>query len=289
MDREQIQEAFEKYVQKVKTCSAWLLKEAWSFISSPIFLKNFGLMLASFLFLIFLTARWLHCYTRHGKMLPVPDFAGLDVAEAQRAAKESSMEIVVRDSIWLDNKRGGIVLEQDPKEGSFVKSDRKIYVRISREKPDEVSLPELAGADHFDQYRRLLNQRNLKLKIKERVFRPKYAENTILYLVYEKKKITINDLKDGHIKVPQGSTIEAVVTKKTTDYASVPDLICSTLSEARFLADAVKLQLETIKDPSVANPEDAFVWKQTPAAGSRLNFGQSVKVYLTREIPANCQ
>ncbi len=289
MDKERIQRLVKKYGQKIK---AWLLqgvKEVWSFVSSPIFLKNLGLMLAVSLLFVFLTASWLHCYTHHGETLPVPDFAGLDVDEAQRAAQETSMEIVVRDSVWVENKKGGIVLEQDPAPGDEVKRGRKIYVRVSRNTPDEVSLPELAGVDNFDQYQRLLKKRHLKLKVKERVYHPKYAENTIVYLVYKGKKIEMGDLKGGQIKVPQGSTIEAVVSRKTTDYAEVPDLLCNTLSESRFLVEAVKLKLEVVEDPSVSAPEEAFVWKQEPAAKSRLAFGKSIKVYLTQKMPEQCE
>ncbi len=284
--REKLQELLEKAKAKL----IWLGRELWAFLSSPVFLKNLGLMVGAALLLLFLTSRWLHCYTRHGESYPVPDFAGLSLDEAEEAAADNHMELVVRDSIWVENQPGGIVLEQEPEPTSLVKRNRKIYVRISRSNPDETVLPPLTGSYDFNQYSRKLAQRHLKLEVKERVYHPQYAENTILYLFYQGQKITENDLKKKQIKIPKGSTVYAVVTRRTADFVNAPDLICSTLSEAKFMLSAANLTLgEAIEDPSVSEPETAVVWKQDPPANTRMKPGNVVKVYLTGQAPAGCE
>ncbi len=288
-EQEHVREILKKYLLKSKAMLLVAAKEVWSFLSSPIFLKNFGALLATGFLLVFLTNKWLGCYTHHGEAIPVPDFVGLSIDEAQKAAAENEMQIVVRDSIWVENQKGGIVLPpQEPSPGSFVKRNRKVYVRISRETPDEVALPELTGIYDFEQYQRQLSRRKLKLKIKERTYHPKYAENTILHLEYNGKIFKEDDLRGGKVKVPKGSTIYAVVTRRTADFVNVPDLICLTLSEAQLPLNAANLKQDLIKDASVSEEGSAIIWKQEPEPGVRIQPGNTIKIYLTQSPPDNC-
>ncbi len=288
--RDEYREKLKVLWEKAKAGLIRLGREIWAFLSSPVFLKNLGMMVGAALLLLFLTSRWLRCYTRHGESMPVPDFAGLSLEEAQSAAADNEMELIVRDSIWVENQPGGIVLEQEPEPASLVKRNRKVYVRISRSTADEVALPQLTGSYDFDQYRRKLARHQVKLEVKEKVYHPQYAENTILHLFYNGQKITENDLKKKQIKVPKGSTVYAVITRRTADSVNTPDMVCSTLSEAQFMLSAANLSAgEIIKDPSVSDAENAFVWKQEPPANTPIKPGNSVKIYLTQNPPAKCE
>ena len=56
--------------------------------------------------------------TRHGTHRTVPDFMGVKIAEAQRAAKKDRLEIIVNDSLFVPAYEGGIVLDQLAKGGA---------------------------------------------------------------------------------------------------------------------------------------------------------------------------
>lgn len=52
---------------------------------------------------------------------------------------------MVIDSVYDAEKGGGIVIQQDPKPGTMVKTHRKIYVTVTTYAPADVVLPELSN------------------------------------------------------------------------------------------------------------------------------------------------
>lgn len=265
-------------------------KEVLAFLTSTVFLKNLGYLLGLTALLIFLTFRWLGCYTNHGESLQVHDYTGMQLKDAVSKAKDRSFRVVVTDSIWVADKPAGIVLDQDPKPLARVKEKRTIYLSVTKGDPEDVLLPTLAGSYDFNQYRRKIERKQLKAVVKERVFDNKQAENTILHFFYKGEKITETDLSDG-VRIPKGSTLEFVITERGAGMVEVPDLVCMSYGAATFLVNNTGLATgQIIPDVTVEDESSAYVYKQLPeySPGRQMRVGEQVSIYLTQFRPGNC-
>lgn len=264
-------------------------REIYWFLSSKIFLKNFGGMIALVAALLTFSFFWMSSYTHHGESLQVPSFLNMNIEEAIQKAGQENLKVVVNDSIWTADKPAGTVLEQSPQPLSKVKEKRTIYLTITKFHAESKLLPTLAGNDNYNYYARRLKQLKVNLKVKSKQFSNKLEENTILYLYVDDKKVTASDLKAG-VKVPQGAMVEAVVTTRGGGRAKVPNLVCKKYSEAEFIIGGSQLSISVIKDGTVKSLENAYVWKQSPefSTGKTLSLGSVVDVYVTKRPPPNC-
>jgi D-alanine-D-alanine ligase len=269
----------------VNRLKEWANK-VWTFLKTPIFLRNFLGLLGAMLFLFMLVSLWLGVYTRHGESRQVGNYVGMDLDEAKRKAKSSSFSVVVSDSIFLVDRSPNVVLEQDPKPFSNVKEKRRIYLVVTKSTADEVTLPGLVGNYNFDQYTRQLRRMDIKFTIKERVFDAVEEENSIKYFFYNGKKITQDDLAEG-VDVPKGSLLEFVVTERSSNRVTIPNLVCTRYEAATFLISSLNLNLGTVHGRVSDN---AWVWKQDPpyTSGAQINMGAQIDIYLTDERPSGC-
>lgn len=265
-------------------------REAYLFLTSLIFLKNFLGIIASLALLTFLSLWWMKCYTYHGESLQVHDYIGMDLKDAIRKAKDRSFSVVVNDSIYVVGERANVVREQHPLPFSRVKQNRTIYLTVTKFYADEKLLPTLKGNYDYNIYSRKLANRHIKTVIKERVFDNNQAKNTILYMYYNGKKITEDDIENG-IKIPMGSTLEVVVTDRGGTSVQMPNLVCMKFSEAKFLIENYQLNVGSIvPDQTITDESTAYVWKQTPGYNARqyMRMGEFIDLYITQYRPDDC-
>lgn len=266
-------------------------REVGLFLSSGIFLTNFVKMLAIVLALFFLSNWWMRCYTKHGESVQVNDFTGMNISDARKLAKDKDFRFEVIDSAWFEGKPGGLIISQTPKPLSRVKEGRKIYVSVTQSQPELVRLPQLDESSYdYDRYAGKLARRNIKSRVSERVFDRKQAENTILYLIHNGKKVTENDIKRGY-EVPMGSSLEFVVTERLSNEMEVPNLVCMTYTAAEFLVSTSNLNVgEVFEDETVTDRSTAFVYKQDPPfqASNFIQMGAQISLWLTQAQPENC-
>lgn len=263
-------------------------KQIWAFLSSSVFLKNLGVLVVFIGLLFFLLRGFLNLYTHHGKTLEVHDYRGMTVQEARKKARQRSFSIVVMDSIFLLNQPPSQVISQEPRPFSQVKQNRNIYLTVTRSTPPQVPLPSLIGSDEFEQYRRKLARLDIKLVVRDKQFDRILEENTILYLVIDGKRYEPGDLENNSIKVPRGSTIGAVITVRDTGQAQVPNLVCLRFSEASFNITGRELVVGRVEGAN-GSPDNFYVWKQEPPAGTLMDKGQAVNLYLQASRPEGCE
>jgi D-alanine-D-alanine ligase len=262
--------------------------ETWLFLKSPVFLRNFVVWLGMMIALFFLVTLGLRVYTRHNESVQVGNYVGMTVEEAVRRARDRSFRVVVIDSIYRVDKAPNTVLEQDPAAFSRVKQRRRIYLTITKVTPDLVTLPSLVGSYDYDQYVKKLRLLNVRYVVKERQFDAKLEPNTIIYFLYNGRRITDADLKQG-VEVPMGATLEFVITERSADFVEIPNLVCKTYEAASFLISTNNLAVGNIIG-EVSNLNSAYVWKQEPeyVEFQTIRMGEQINLYVTQDRPANC-
>lgn len=257
-------------------------REAGYFVSSRVFLIDFGKMLLIIGGLLFLMFWLMKCYSGHGESVKVGNYVGKNVKEVIRSADDAGFDIVITDSLYREGFAADLVLEQNPAPNAKVKEGRTVYLKITKAAGDLVALPDIAGRDEIGFYTQNLSMLGVKIGVVDTVLDADLADGTIKEVRVRGKNVT-NDLQFGTVKVPQGSSVDFVVSKRESDEAVVPPFENTniTADQYDFLLGAVGLKLGTIHaDPSVSNQNLGKVYKTEPAAGSALKKGSAVDIYI---------
>lgn len=242
---------------------------------------------------LFAVFTWLKYYTNHGQQLELPDYIGQHISEASDDAEKRSFEIIVNDSIHIVGKKGGLIREQNPKGGSKVKENRKIYVTVTKHTADKITvadLPELYGRD-FNRKRKELAYKNINAKVKS--YRYDSGEpDHILEVWYKGMQIIGRSVNKKKVEINVGDTLDFVLSSDGGGQFDIPDLVCMTLSEAKWSLESSKLALgKVIENGSIDNPEDAYIISQSPSPSivDKIATGEPINVTISPNKPASCQ
>lgn len=251
------------------------------FLTSKMFLRHLALALAIGIILLLGTLLWLRIYTHHGQAITVPDMTGLTLAEVDDVTHSRNLRYEVIDSIFASDMPRGTVLKQNPRQGSNVKKNRKIFLTMNAVNPEMVTMPRLVGLS-IRQARLALE--NAGLQLGEIEYRPDYAVNNVLQQKYREAVIL-----EG-TEIGKGSVIDLVLGMGLSDETTrVPDLVGLPLWIARDLIADHYLNIGAVTyDQSMSDAEDsakAFVWRQYPEYDElrRLNLGMEVDIWLTAD------
>lgn len=85
-------------------------------------------------------------FTKHGQKDTVPNVENLTYTEAIKKLHAAGFKIDIRDSLYREDVKPGLVIEQFPKPQSVVKPGRKIFLYINAVNPKQVVLDE--GTNH---------------------------------------------------------------------------------------------------------------------------------------------
>jgi len=262
-------------------------KNIISMVKTPYFLKNLAGVLLFLVGVFGLFFLWLNFYTLHGKSIQVPDFKDMELADAQTIAKSNDVELVISDSMFLKDKPPGVVLSQKPEKGAAVKKGRKIYLAVTKFTPDMVTLPKVFGvSEDYRQYAKKLSRLSVSAKIKKEVFNHRLSAGTILKVFYKGKDIS-NDIEKG-VKVPVGSTLGFVVSRRSSDFVEVPNLSCLPEDEAVSLLELNDLKIDKVEKLPGRTATNSYVVKQSPYPGKKLHIGQKVSITVGTKAAAGC-
>lgn len=85
-------------------------------------------------------------FTKHGQKNHVPDVVGIGYTQAIEKLHDAGFKIEIRDSLYLDNVKPGLVVEQYPNAESMVKPGRKVFLYINAVYPKQVIID--PSSDH---------------------------------------------------------------------------------------------------------------------------------------------
>ena len=226
--------------------------------------------------LVFGSKIYLDIATMHGKVLIVPDFTNMTVAEAEKLAADSEVRIDVVDSLYVKRMAKGHIYRQNPKAGAQVKKGRRILITINAKNSKKVEMPDLIGYS-MRQATAELQSRGLVLG--RLIYREDMATDNVLAQRFKGQAI------DAGVKVETGSVIDLVVGLNESDnQALVPDLVGMRCITATDAVHGNSLNVRTVFDSSVKDYNDslmAVVYRQMPEAQTSELKGSQVTMYLT--------
>lgn len=272
--------------------SNFTIKTLANFLISRPFLKHLMLILAFFLIVLITLFIWLRVYTNHGQELKLPDYRNQMINEVIKDAKKRQFVIVVDDSTHIVGKKGGLILDQNPKPGAKVKENRKVYVSTTKFSPDKIKLrdlPSLYGRN-YNSKKRELNIMQINTHIRD--YKYDLGEpNYILEAYYKDQLIVSSNGKELDIEIEKGGTIDFVLSKRSGGNIEMPNLRCMTLEQAIFIIESTNLKLGAIRDNGViSNATAGFVIDQNPSwsPGATVTIGSTIELSISDKKPFDC-
>jgi beta-lactam-binding protein with PASTA domain len=234
--------------------------------------------------LLFLFLLSLDFFTRHGKTLAIPAVTSIPVTQAEKILKDQGFDVEIQDSVYVDTAAPLSVIRQFPESEAVVKENRTVYLTINRAIAPSIEMPNLEGMSFRTA---VITLKQYGLKLKDTVFRPDFAKNSVLEQQYESQRI-----KPG-TKIAMGSSILLVLGSGIgQDEFNVPDLFSLSYAEARTLLESVGLSAgAVVPDTDVRDTVNAFVYRQSPDKFTydkrinRIRPGQTIDIWLGVQKP----
>lgn len=248
----------------------------FSFVFSKSFLKHLGIALGVFIVLILIIIFSLNAYTGHGETIAVPDLSGINKTKLDSALSNLELKHAIIDSVYLNNKPKGSVVDQTPTPGFHVKAGRTVYVTVVAMQQQRVKMPNLVDLTLRQATQRL---ETYGLKVGKTSYQPDIAKNVILKQLWKGRKIHPDSL------VVKGSSIDLVLGDGLNN-SEVPvpyfiNLIPEQAEEA--IKSGALIQGAFIFDPDVKDSLKARVYKQRPAytQNAVIKIGDPVDLWFT--------
>ncbi|MRI00437.1 PASTA domain-containing protein [Kriegella sp. EG-1] len=178
------------------------MKNFFNFLISKTFLIQIVLAIIATVLLVFLVLRWLNSTTNHGEFVEVPDFAKMSVMDMRIAVEDAGLRYEVLDSANYnpDYPRFSII-DQDPKAGSHVKENRKIYFTVNPSGYKKVTVPNIIQVTQRNAASML---KAVGLDVQRVTYIDELGEDMVYQIKYKSKYIKPGD------KLPKTSKIELV-------------------------------------------------------------------------------
>ena len=234
--------------------------------------KHLLYMLGASVVILFLVFMLIKVFARQGKEYVLPDFRGTELAQLQ-ADNPLKLEYVIIDSVYDADQEGGIVLQQDPKPGTMVKTHRKVYVTLTTFSPEDVVLPELSNMSVRSAVSALdaAGLRCGKLRFVDSPYR-----NVILECSCKGKLVYAGE------KMDQGATVDLTVGLGEGNASTIiPFVIGQTPAKARRALLSASLNVGTEHYDNVSNRSSAICYKLEPdyTGVSRYPLGTYVELW----------
>ncbi|WP_026898289.1 PASTA domain-containing protein [Daejeonella oryzae] len=254
------------------------MSKFYNYLRTKNFRNNFIIAIVSIVVFLAIIFYSLNLYTRHGEGLPVPKLKGLSVEEAIQLLESKGLRYQI-DSVYLNDKKPGEVVEQDPDANTNVKQNRTIYLTIITRQAPNINFPDIDGKT-FLEARAILN--NYGLKLGDTTYTSDVARDVVLQISFGGQSISTNQ------QVPKGSRISLVLGDGMgASEVDLPNLLGLNLNEARLSLLGSSLNLGSITYEGILTDTlNARITKQFPALSdslSKVSIGTQVDVVLSND------
>ena len=242
---------------------------------------NLVLLMIVVVTVLIVSALAMHFGTRHGSHRTVPDFAGVQLEDAQLAAQRRGLQIIVNDSLFVPSYAGGMVLDQLPKPGAQVKAGRKVYVTINSLRQKMVKVPYVAGRS-LRQAKNMLEVAGLEIEHLE------YVDDIATNYVLEQYVDEVQLLPESTIEAEIGSGVVLKVgVAGGSGVAEMPKLIGLSLQRAKSRLWEMGFNVGKViydDDVDMLAKKEARIYYQSVDQGRDEELGSKIRVKLTLDM-----
>lgn len=219
----------------------------------------------------------LKIFTHHGEQIPVPNFYGMTLQEAQNVASQTKIRIEVVDSVFVKRLNRGVVYRQNPDAGEKVKEGRLVRLVVNTTNVKYVEMPNLVG---FSLRQAIAELSAKNLKVGTLMYKSDIATNNVL-----EQQLGGSAIEEG-VAIETETAIDLVLGLNGRDKTFIPNTIGHKSYEAEDILHNNFLNVgrlhydSTIR--SYADSISAFVYSQYPIMSAQdVNMGSRVDLFLT--------
>ncbi len=191
-------------------------------------------------------------YSDHGEFITVPDVRSMSLTDAAAALEERGLQVLVVDSIFDEDARGGDVVDQSPVAESKVKEGRQVFLTVYRQEPpmEKISIEE-------GEYAQVAI---IKLQNKGIRFDVRYVPNnnmvgSVIGITHRGRT-----LKPGSM-IRRGERVVLTVGEATEGLVFLPDLRGMSYPRAMALLDSLNLMGQAFFEPDAINAADSALFR----------------------------
>jgi len=254
-----------------------------NFVVNKKFLVNIGLILLTYIAVVFITKTFLNSTTNHGEKVLVPDLTGKNIKNIDALLSDIGLEYEVVESIYDPTKADGTIISQSPEatktSSTFVKEGRILRIKISK-KSQLVEVPNCVDkSQRFAE--NILKSRGFKFKIEYKASTE--SAGAVMQQLYNGKAI------DEKEKIAIGSTITLIVGRGGQgEEFPTPNLLDLTICDVKSRLSVVpNVNLVVICNGCVTAADScaAIVTSQSPEflEGSIMSAGTTLTVHATKQ------
>jgi hypothetical protein len=180
------------------------------FIKSKFFVRQLILGAVGFGIFFLIVFRSLGWITNHNEKIVVPDLSKKTLSQAEQILDDMDLRFIVQDSVEYDPEfPRNSVINQIPKPGDIVKSNRKIYISLNASGYRAVTIPEFQGKTKRSVESTL---RAVGFEISsEYVYVPDIGKDVVRGLLYKGNKLSAGD------KLQKKSVLTLILGRGTSD------------------------------------------------------------------------
>ena len=223
----------------------------------------------------FLWLKYIDIYTHHDEHIVLPNFYGVHIQDLDSVCQELDLRYIIIDSVFNKKEEKGIILEQDPRIGTNVKENRRIYFTINALQNKVITFPYITDLSLRQTVRKL---ESLGLVVGELEYKPDLAKNVVL-----NQKVNGIQIKEGQ-ELFLGTIVDLVIGSGLSDKTtSIPNLLGLNLQKAQTEIKVASLNLgAVIFDEGIIDSTNAMVYKQNPKLNDKIKvkLGTSIDIYL---------
>lgn len=184
----------------------------FKFLFSKTFLIQLFLAVVVVVILGFIALKWLDYTTDHGEKIKVPDLSKLQLDSVDQKLDGLNLRRQILDSAnYNPDYPKYSVIEQTPKAGKFVKSRRKIYLKLNPSGYPKIEMPNFLRHTKRQVVPAL---RSMGFEIGDITYKPDIAKDAVLEMRANGEKIEPGD------KIMKTTTINLVLGNGKRDYNS---------------------------------------------------------------------
>lgn len=220
----------------------------------------------------------LRFYTKHGEGLSVPVVKDLHIDEAIKRLNAVGLNYEI-DSVYIMDKAPGNVIDQDPDAGTFVKSNRTIYLTVNVSQAPDARFPDIEFKT-LREAEAILE--SYGLKIGDTTYKPDVSRDVVLQAAFGGRPLRAGE------SLPKGSFIDLVLGDgRGSEEVDIPDLMGLTIDEARFsLKGSMLMMGQIIYEGQVTDSANAVIIRQSPMPADSLGkvaIGTPVNITLSNK------
>ena len=175
----------------------------FKYLTSKTFFTRVFLAATIVVVFTFLVIQFLDFRTNHGQEIKVPDLSKMKLEIAEEKLNELDLEVFLLDTVEFNADFPPFtILEQDPKAGSLVKDDRKVYVKLNAGEFTDITIPEFKDKT-FRQISATI--KSLTLKEGKITYKPHIAKDIVLQIYQNGRRLRAGD------KVKKNSVLDFVL------------------------------------------------------------------------------